>query len=150
MHPGFRRVHRTHKSEPKADRCFYLLRERNHPRDKSESRHVVRPDEERHAGCYLGGGTHADHRGRAKRGGGHRTRDTGRRLARQLPAAGAAGAAGEAGTVGTTGDAGAAGTVGDAGAGNGPACNGASDVTVATDGAVAVGSDVGVIPAGDR
>ena len=33
MQPGFRRVHRTHKSEPKAERCFYLNRGQNHPRD---------------------------------------------------------------------------------------------------------------------
>ena len=33
MQPGFRRVHRSHKSEPKAERCFYLNRGRNHRRD---------------------------------------------------------------------------------------------------------------------
>ena len=33
MQPGFRRVHRTHKSEPKAERCFYLNSGRNHQRD---------------------------------------------------------------------------------------------------------------------
>ena len=29
MQTGFRRVHRTHKSEPKAERCFYINRGRN-------------------------------------------------------------------------------------------------------------------------
>ncbi|MEP4523414.1 MAG: hypothetical protein ABJ005_05350, partial [Alloalcanivorax venustensis] len=29
----FHRIHRTHKSDPKAERCFYLNRGRNHPRD---------------------------------------------------------------------------------------------------------------------
>ncbi|CAN0098402.1 unnamed protein product [Laminaria digitata] len=33
MQPGFRRIHRSHKSDPKAERCFYLNRGRNHPRD---------------------------------------------------------------------------------------------------------------------
>ena len=33
MQPGFRRVHRSHKTEPKAERCFYLNRGRIHPRD---------------------------------------------------------------------------------------------------------------------
>ena len=33
MEPGFRRVHRSHKSEPKAERCFYLNRGWNHSRD---------------------------------------------------------------------------------------------------------------------
>ncbi|CAM9878429.1 unnamed protein product, partial [Laminaria digitata] len=33
MQAGFRRIHRTHKSEPKAEKCFYLNRGRNHPRD---------------------------------------------------------------------------------------------------------------------
>ena len=33
MQPGFHRIHSTHKSDPKAERCFYLNRGRNHPRD---------------------------------------------------------------------------------------------------------------------
>jgi len=33
MQPGFHRIHRTHKSDPKAERCFYLNRGRHHPRD---------------------------------------------------------------------------------------------------------------------
>ena len=33
MQPGFRCIHRTQKSEPKAERCFYLNRGRNHLRD---------------------------------------------------------------------------------------------------------------------
>ena len=33
MLPGFRRVHCSHKSEPKAERYFYLNRGWNHPRD---------------------------------------------------------------------------------------------------------------------
>ncbi|CAM9756673.1 unnamed protein product [Laminaria digitata] len=33
MQSGFRRIHRTHKSEPKSEKCFYLNRGRNHPRD---------------------------------------------------------------------------------------------------------------------
>ena len=83
-----------------------------------------------------------------KRGGGHRTRDVGRRLARHLPAAGAAGTAGAAGATGAAGftgaaaatdDVGATGDSGDTGAGNGPACDGAGDVAGATDGAVAAG-----------
>ena len=31
--PIFRLVHRTHKSQPKTERCLYLKRGRNHPRD---------------------------------------------------------------------------------------------------------------------
>ena len=126
-------------------------------------RHVVRPDE-RHAVRCPGGGANAGHRGCAKRGGGHRTRDVRRRLARQFPAAGAAGAEGVAvavGTAGATDDAdaagaagiaGAAGTAGatnDVGAAKGPACNDAVDVA-GPDDAVAAGGDVAVIPARDR
>ena len=33
MQPGIHRIDRTHKSDPKAERCFYLDRGRNHPRD---------------------------------------------------------------------------------------------------------------------
>ena len=33
MQPGSRCIHRTQRSEPKAERCFYLNRGRNHPRD---------------------------------------------------------------------------------------------------------------------
>ena len=33
MHSRFHRIYRTHKSDPKAERCFYLNRGRNHPRD---------------------------------------------------------------------------------------------------------------------
>ena len=120
-----------------------------------KGRQVVRPNE-RHAGRYLQGGVHSDHRGCAKCGGGHRTRDVGCRLARPLPAtvaagtASTAGAVGAAGPVGTTGDAGATGTAGaagaagvtndtgvadttgDAGADNGTACDDAGDVAGAT------------------
>ena len=56
------------------------------------NRQFVRPDE-RHAARYLGGGRHADHCGGGKRGGGRWTRDVGRRLGGQFPAASAAGAA---------------------------------------------------------
>ena len=34
MQPGFCRIHRTHKSEPKAEKGFYLNMGRNHPRDR--------------------------------------------------------------------------------------------------------------------
>ena len=34
MQPGFRQVRRSHKSEPKAKRFFYLNRGRNHPWDR--------------------------------------------------------------------------------------------------------------------
>ena len=33
MQPGYRRVHRSHESEPKGHVCLYLNRGRNHPRD---------------------------------------------------------------------------------------------------------------------
>ena len=33
MQPAFRRINRTRESEPKADRCSYLNRGRNHTRD---------------------------------------------------------------------------------------------------------------------
>ena len=33
MQPGFCRIHRTQTSEPKAERCFYFSKGRNHPRD---------------------------------------------------------------------------------------------------------------------
>ena len=45
MQPGFHRTHRTHrtpKSDPKAERGFYLNRGRNHPRDLRQGGHGMR------------------------------------------------------------------------------------------------------------
>ena len=36
MHPGLRRVPRANKSELKANKCFYLNKGRNYPRDSGK------------------------------------------------------------------------------------------------------------------
>ena len=138
MQPGFRRVHRTNKSESKAEQCFYLSRGQNHPRDcvkvltssglTSDKRDVTWEVERVHIiGC-------------SGSGGGRHTGGVVRRSARQIRAAEFAGTAGIAGTAG------AAGSTGD---GNGPG-NGAVIVGGATGSVTIAGGNVAVIPAGDR
>ena len=63
-----------------------------------QSPHAIRPNE-RHVERHLGGGGCADHRGCARHGNGRRTGGVGRRFARQIHAAGAAGATGAAGKL---------------------------------------------------
>ena len=68
MQPGFRRLHRSQTSEPKAERSVYINRGRNHPRELRGGRHVVRQVEQR-AGRHLGGRPRANHRDHAGFGG---------------------------------------------------------------------------------
>ena len=171
MQPGFCRVHRSHMSEPKAEKCFYLNKGWNHPRDyvkvvtlsgqSSNARDVTlemdrvpivaaTPDVGEAAGPEpWGPDVFITYLPPVAAGA---TRAVG--TAGAAGAAGAtaaagdidiAGAAGAAGTAGYTGIAGAAGTAGDAGT----ASDDAGDVVDATDGGTADEGDAAVIPGGE-